>query len=187
MISGSARNRKLKVPAGQLVRPTSDRVKEALFNIISTRVEGSYILDLFAGSGSIGIEALSRGADKAVFIESNHRHASIIEENLKTCGFDLDVRLIRTKVSDGLRILYAEGVAFDLIFLDPPYMKDSVVATLADISRYHLLKENGLVIVESSKRDSMPQIVEDLQLLRVEKYGDTTLSFYGKLKYRSDY
>jgi len=156
-------------------------VKEALFNIISARVEGSYILDLFAGSGSIGIEALSRGAEKAVFIESNPKHVSIIKENLKTCGFDSDVRVIRTKVSDGLRILHAEEVVFDLIFLDPPYSKDLETTTLADISRYRLLKEKGLVIVESSKRDNMPQRVGDLQLLRVERYGDTTLSFYGKI------
>lgn len=178
MISGSARNRRLKVPGGLAVRPTADRVKEALYNILRDHVSGCRFLDLFAGSGSIGIEALSRGANMAVFVEANYRHAAIIKENLKTCGLESGARLIAAKVAEGLFLLAQEGQAFDIIFLDPPYLKSLEAVTLADIMRYHLLKPGGMVVVESSKRDHLPQSVDGLRLLRTEKYGDTLLSFY---------
>ncbi|WP_243124094.1 16S rRNA (guanine(966)-N(2))-methyltransferase RsmD [Pelotomaculum schinkii] len=180
MISGSARNRKLKVPGGLTVRPTADRVKEALFNILREHVPGCCFLDLFAGSGSIGIEALSRGASVAVFVEANHRHAAIIKENLKACGLEPSARLITAKVTEALHLLAREGQAFDLVFLDPPYLKSLEAVTLADIDRYHLLKPGGMVIVESSKRDCLPQSVDGLRLLRAEKYGDTILSFFRR-------
>lgn len=178
MISGSARNRKLKVPGGLAVRPTSDRVKEALFNILREHVPGCHFLDLFAGSGSIGIEALSRGASMAVFVEANYRHAAIIRENLKACGLEPDARLVKAKAAEALYMLAQEGQAFDIVYLDPPYMKNLEAVTLADICRYGLLKPGGMVIVESSKRDCLPQSVDSLRLLRIEKYGDTLLSFY---------
>lgn len=162
------------------MRPTADRVKEALFNILGNYVPGCRFLDLFAGTGSIGIEALSRGASMAVFVEANYRHAAIIKENLKVCGFECDARIITAKVTDALRQLAEEGQAFDLIFLDPPYLKDLEAVTLAIIVRYHLLKPAGMVIVESSKRDCPPQSVDSLRLLRTEKYGDTLLSFYAE-------
>lgn len=160
------------------VRPTGDRVKEALFNILRDRVPGCCFLDLFAGSGSIGIEALSRGASVAVFVEANRRHAAIIKENLKGCGLEQKARLIPAKVAEALRLLAEEGQVFDLIFMDPPYLKNLETVTLADIQRYHLLKAEGMIIVESSKRDCLPQSVDDLRLLRTEKYGDTLLSFF---------
>jgi 16S rRNA (guanine(966)-N(2))-methyltransferase RsmD len=162
------------------VRPTGDRVKEALFNILRDRVPDCRFLDLFAGSGNIGIEALSRGASVAVFVEANRRHAAIIKENLKACGLEPKARLISAKVAEALRLLAEEGQAFDLIFLDPPYLKSFEAVTLADIERYHLLKPEGVIIVESSKKDCMPQSVGDLSLLRTEKYGDTLLSFFVK-------
>jgi 16S rRNA (guanine966-N2)-methyltransferase len=161
------------------VRPTADRVKEALFNILRDQVPGCCFLDLFAGSGSIGIEALSRGANGAVFVEANHRHAAIIRENLKTCGLEPYARVIAAKAAEALNLLAQEGQAFDLVFLDPPYSKNMEAVTLADINRYHLLKPGGMVIVESSKRDCLPQSVDGLSLLRTEKYGDTILSFYA--------
>ncbi|TEB14531.1 Ribosomal RNA small subunit methyltransferase D [Pelotomaculum sp. FP] len=162
------------------MRPTADRVKEALFNILREHVPGCCFLDLFAGSGSIGIEALSRGASVAVFVEANHRHAAIIKENLKACGLEPSARLITAKVTEALNLLAQEGQAFDLVFLDPPYLKSLEAVTLADIDRYHLLKPGGMVIVESSKRDCLPQSVDGLRLLRTEKYGDTLLSFYAE-------
>jgi 16S rRNA (guanine(966)-N(2))-methyltransferase RsmD len=162
------------------VRPTADRVKEALFNILCGHVPGCRFLDLFAGSGSIGIEALSRGAIMAVFVEANYRHAAIIKENLKACGLEPGARLIPAKAAEALRLLAEEGQAFDLIFLDPPYLKNFEAVTLTDINRYHLLKPGGMVIVESSKKDCLPQYVDGLKLLRTEKYGDTVLSFYGE-------
>jgi len=180
VISGSARGRKLKVPAGLAVRPTADRVKEALFNILRDQVPGCRFLDLFAGSGSIGIEALSRGAGAAVFVETNHRHAAMIKENLKATGLEQCARLIPAKVAEALRLLAEEGQAFNLIFLDPPYLKNLEAVTMADIDRYQLLKPEGLIIVESSKRDCLPESVDSLKLLRTEKYGDTLLSFYGR-------
>lgn len=162
------------------MRPTADRVKEALFNILRDRVPGCHFLDLFAGSGSIGIEALSRGAGTAVFVEANYRHAAIIKDNLKATGLEPGARLISTKVAEALRLLAEEGQSFDLIFLDPPYLKSLEADTLADIERYDLLQQKGMIIVESSKRDCLPKHLDGLRHLRNEKYGDTLLSFYAK-------
>lgn len=168
----------MKVPRGLDVRPTADRVKEALFNILGSLVPGSHFLDLFAGTGNIGIEALSRGAGSAVFVEKNHKNAQVIKENLAATGLDGHARLIRRDVADTLPLLGREGQRFDIVFLDPPYLKDFEKRTLAGIVGHGLLKPGAKVIIESSKKDNLPRDVEDLKMIRQEKYGDTLLSFY---------
>jgi 16S rRNA (guanine(966)-N(2))-methyltransferase RsmD len=137
-------------------------------------------LDLFAGSGNIGIEALSRGAANAVFVENNEKVISIIKENLRITGLAGQGRLIRGEVAAVLSRLGSEKQVFDIIFLDPPYLKDYETDTLAGIARHRLLKPDGMVVVESSKNHHLPRIVEDLKIMRQEKYGDTLLSFYVK-------
>lgn len=138
----------------------------------------SNFLDLFAGSGNIGIEALSRGAASAVFVESNNVNTSIIKENLLVTGLFDKARLIRGEVVAVLSRLGSENRVFDIIFLDPPYHKNYEADTLAGIARHRLLKPDGRVVVESSKNQHLPRIVEDLEIIRQEKYGDTLLSFY---------
>lgn len=160
------------------VRPTADRVKEALFNIIGSRIPECFFLDLFAGTGNIGIEALSRGASSVVFVENNSKNIQFIKENLKITGLEKKARLICRDVPNALSLLGREGRKFDLIFLDPPYLKDFEASTLAGIVFNALLKTDGKVIVESSKKGTLPRNVEGLEMIRQEKYGDTLLSFY---------
>lgn len=160
------------------VRPTSDRVKEALFNITGSRIPGCFFLDLFAGTGSIGIEALSRGALKVVFVENNKKNMLVIKENLKITGLAEKARLVCQDALPALKLLGKEGLQFDFIFLDPPYLKDLEAGALAAIAGNSLLKQEGKVIVESSKKGSLPRQVAELAMIRQEKYGDTLLSFY---------
>lgn len=160
------------------MRPTSDRVKEALFNILGNSVPDCSFLDLFAGTGNIGIEALSRGAQGAIFVENNLKNILIIKENLSVTGLAEKARLLRGEVAAILSRLGSENQKFDIIFLDPPYLKDYETSTLAGIARHRLLKPDGRVVVESSKNHHLPRIVEDLEIIRQEKYGDTLLSFY---------
>jgi len=160
------------------VRPTADRVKEALFNILGGLVPGCTFLDLFAGTGSIGIEALSRGAAGAVFVEKFKENIGVIKENLTVTGMAGKARVLHQDVADALILLGMEGAKFDLIYLDPPYLEDHRISTLAGIARYGLLKPGGVAVVESGKKDSLPSEVEGLKMFRQEKYGDTMLSFY---------
>ncbi|HOV78529.1 MAG TPA: 16S rRNA (guanine(966)-N(2))-methyltransferase RsmD [Bacillota bacterium] len=180
MISGSAKKQLLKTPRGVDVRPTADRVKEALFNILGGRVPGSVFLDLFAGTGNIGIEALSRGADKAVFVENKIKHVRVIKENLKTTGFESKARVLHLDVADALHLLKREELSFDIIFMDPPYSKGFETSTLAGIAAFGLLKQHGIIIVESRK-DGLPSgEIDGLKMTRAERYGDTLLSFFSR-------
>ena len=145
---------------------------------MGNRVPGSNFLDLFAGSGNIGIEALSRGAAGVVFVEVNDKVLHIIRENLRITGFAGQARVMRGEAASVISRLGGEKQVFDLIFLDPPYHKDLETETLTGIARHRLLKPGGRVIVESSKDCHLPRIVEDLEIIRQEKYGDTLLSFY---------
>lgn len=160
------------------MRPTSDRVKEAFFNILGGRVPGCHFLDLFAGTGNIGIEALSRGAAAAVFVEKDARNIRVIKENLAATGLEAQARLIRLDVADALPLLGKEGRRFDVVFLDPPYLKDYEAGTLGGIAGHGLLRPGGWAVVESSKRDDLPREVGNLKMFRQEKYGDTLLTFY---------
>lgn len=179
VIAGSAKKRQLKAPKGSKVRPTADRVKEALFNILGPSVAKSRFLDLFAGTGSIGIEALSRGADEVVFVELGPPNTRIIQENLSLTGLENKARLLCMQVDEALSLLGREKQAYDLIFMDPPYLKDLISNTLVSVIKNGLLKPDGLLIAESSKKDIGHQNnVVALQLLRQSQYGNTVLSFY---------
>ncbi|MCR4400694.1 MAG: 16S rRNA (guanine(966)-N(2))-methyltransferase RsmD, partial [Syntrophomonadaceae bacterium] len=121
VIAGKAKGRKLKAPAGLDTRPMTDRIKESLFSILGARVPGSRVLDLFAGSGAVGIEALSRGAAWAVFVDRDARAVGVLKENLGTCGMDPAAEVYRSDVQRALQVLEERGCRFDLVFLDPPY------------------------------------------------------------------
>lgn len=135
-------------------------------------------LDLFAGSGNIGIEALSRGAAGVVFVEINDKVLHTIRENLCVTGFAGQARLIRGEVAAVLSRLGSENKLFDIIFLDPPYLKDYETDTLAGIVRHRLLQTDGMVAVESSKNHHLPRNIKELEMVRQQRYGDTLLSFY---------
>lgn len=178
VITGTAKGRKLKAPKGMETRPTTDRTKESLFNIIGLKAQDAYILDLFAGTGAIGIEALSRGAEKAVFVEHNSQAVKIINDNLTLTRLAEKAEILTMDSFRALERLAAANRPFDIIFIDPPYLKDLEKKALKIIDHHKLLTSEGVVITESSKRDQMPEKIETLQLVRQEKYGDSILSFY---------
>lgn len=178
VITGIAKGRKLRAPKGMDTRPTTDRVKEALFNLLGDKVYDAVFLDLFAGTGGIGIEALSRGAGRAVFIEKSPAALQVIRENLTITGLTEKAEIYRQDSVIALDMLGKRGVKFDLIYVDPPYLKNYEEKVLIKISDYALLNETGAIVVESSKKDLLPGQVGCLMMVRQEKYGDTLLSFY---------
>lgn len=167
VISGSARGTKLFCPEGLSVRPTHDRVKEALFSMLSANVNGAKVLDLFAGTGALGIEALSRGAASAVFIDVSSRSLKTVEENLHKTHLSLVARLVN---SDYLSFLNTTNDVFDLIFLDPPYCEEFLLPALKKIAEKKLLSPNGLIYCETEGEP--PQEIADLfTVVRDKKYG----------------
>ncbi|MDA8335749.1 MAG: 16S rRNA (guanine(966)-N(2))-methyltransferase RsmD [Peptococcaceae bacterium] len=174
IIGGTARGRRLAGPGAQQVRPTAERVREAYFNIVTPMVEGAVFLDLFAGTGCMGIEALSRGAREAHFVENHPEAVRLIRHNLGLAGFT--GRVHRAEV---MRWLAAGGhPACDLVFIDPPYGRGQAVAALAGISS--LLAPEGLAVAETGRREEPPGRVGSLALTRLERYGDTILTFFAK-------
>ncbi|MHB8170018.1 MAG: 16S rRNA (guanine(966)-N(2))-methyltransferase RsmD [Thermincolia bacterium] len=178
VITGRAKGRKLKAPKGMNTRPTSDRVKEALFNVLGEKVDNARFLDLFAGSGNVGIEALSRGAVEVVFVEQHPQALKVIRENLHLTGLQGHAQVIS---NDSIRVLDSLGrqeAKFDLIFVDPPYLKGYENGVLEKVNHHRLLAEGGILIIESSKRDKLPGEVGEIELNRSQHYGDTCLSYY---------
>lgn len=180
IIGGAARGRRLKVPKGQAVRPTAARVKESLFNILPHDFSGLRVLDLFAGSGNVSIEALSRGAANAVLIDESARSAAVIRDNLSRLGLSERAQVWTAPVFRSLRKLAKSGESFDFIFLDPPYDRELVGATLKTIAQCDLLSATGRVVVEHSAREAVRSHYGDLVLNDQRRYGDTQLSFFKK-------
>ncbi|CCO08510.1 putative methyltransferase [Desulforamulus hydrothermalis Lam5 = DSM 18033] len=178
VIAGSARGRILKSPRGMSTRPTADRVREALFNILSPLVPDSRFLDLFSGTGAVAIEALSRGAARAVLVEKDRQTAGIIYENLKLCGLLNQAEVLAMDVDRGLQVLGQRKDVFDLIFIDPPYRKGFEKPTIEKVLRHNILAAGGIAVVESNRADLPPDRVGNLVAYRCQQYGDTALTFY---------
>ena len=178
VLSGKAKGRRLFSVKGFNTRPTSEKVKGSIFDILSCDFEGQEVLDLFAGTGSLGIEALSRGALKAVFIESNRQALSALEKNLRNSGFFDQSWIMKTTVERGIRVLEKRANRFDLIFMDPPYDRGFLNSTLAMVSRSNILKDSALVIVEHSSSDSLECSIKRLALNDQRRYGNTLVSFF---------
>ena len=178
VIAGVCKGRLLKTPPNWPGRPTADRVKEALFNILSPVLPGSKFLDLFAGSGNVGIEALSRGAESVFFVEQDRRAVKAIFENLSALSLKNGARVLPADVFAAIKRLARAGECFDLIFLDPPYERHLERPALEKIAGSGLLKPGGIIIAESSKREVLPSRIDSLVLVRQEKYGDTMLTFF---------
>ena len=174
VITGTARGRRLKTPEGMDIRPTTDNVKESVFNIIQFDIEGRRVLDLFAGTGQLGIECLSRGAREVVFIDQNREAVKSIRENLKACGFSAPVLQ-----QDALGYLSA-CAPFDLIFVDPPYDAGLYAPVLERINSVDLLSDGGIIICESRRETAMPELTAPYLLRREYRYGKVKLSVYTK-------
>ena len=185
VIAGKYRSRPLQSLRGLDLRPTADRLRETLFNVLSggnpAALEGTVWLDLFAGTGAVGIEALSRGASMVYFVESSARAAELIRRNLQSLGIESRFELLKQDWSRALRALAANGVTADFIFLDPPYgMEDAYHQTLSSLANSPLLKSETIVVAEHQKRFDPGDVFPELQRYRKLQQGDAVLSFYRK-------
>ncbi len=177
VISGTARGTILKAPDGMTTRPTADRVKEALFSIIQYDLPGTKVLDLFGGTGQLGIEALSRGAKKACFVDANKNANTVIRENLKRTGFTESAEVIRT---DYLSYLKSTAEKFDIIFLDPPYAEVFLENALKMITEIDILQSGGIIVTERPVGKELLWEFEGFTRSRDYKYGTTLLALYRK-------
>jgi 16S rRNA (guanine(966)-N(2))-methyltransferase RsmD len=178
VIAGEFRGRKLDSFEGMDIRPTSDRVKESLFNILNEKVIDCSFLDLFGGSGNIGIEALSRGADKVVFIDSNIKSIKVLKGNLIKINKLDSVEVYNTDYETAISKLGLDKRIFDIIFIDPPYNMNIAQNAIIHIDKCEILSNEGIIIVEHDSKDVMPEKSERLIKFREKQYGGTKLTFY---------
>ena len=186
VIAGTYKSRILKSLKGLALRPTSDRLRETLFNVLAPNIAGSRFVDLFAGTGAIGIEALSRGAAEVVFIENHAPAATLIRRNLETLGIDSGVTVLAVDALRGLAMLAARknsgAPAFDIVFLDPPYAAaEDYSRVLEFMGSANLLAPRGIVVAEHRRNLDLPEVPGALKRFRVLRQGDAALSFYRHL------
>jgi 16S rRNA (guanine(966)-N(2))-methyltransferase RsmD len=183
VIAGKYGSRRLKSLRGVALRPTSDRLRETLFNILGPAVEGSLFVDVFAGTGAVGIEALSRGAGEVIFIEKHPAAVALIRENLATLGIESGFEILARDALRGLDLLATRRlgghVQGDFLFLDPPYAAEEDCARVLEfLDASHLLARQGIIIVEHSPRLALPERLSRLERTRLLEQGDAALSFY---------
>jgi 16S rRNA (guanine966-N2)-methyltransferase len=176
VIGGELRGRKLASVRGWDIRPTADRVREALFNILGSRPVGARVLDLFAGTGALGIEALSRGANSALFVEVAGPALKVIQKNIALCKLESRAQIVRLDIARGFGGLAAQRGTFDLIFADPPYRRDLIRPTLAALTRSGLPSTEALIVVEHDPAEPV-EPPENWQITDRRHYGQTHLAF----------
>ena len=179
VIAGTLKGRRLDAPTWDGLRPTSDKLRETLFNVLAPRISGARVVDGFAGTGAIGIEALSRGASAVAFIERDPRAADLIEANLARCGVQTGYAMVRTSFEKGVRSL--AGV-YDIVVLDPPYHQGSGddVSVVLELAASAMTPE-GVLVLEHAKRHAAPDATAALRRTRQIVAGDSALSFYARL------
>lgn len=177
IIAGEKRSRRIDAPEGQETRPTADRIKEALFSMLQMRVPGARVLDLYAGSGALSLEALSRGAAYAVLVDVSFKAGKVIRKNIETLSYQQKTRFINAEDMRAIALLEGEGERFDLIFLDPPYRMDT--KNTCERLALKLLNDGGMIVCEHDKK-TPPETPEGMHLFDRREYGMTGLSFYVK-------
>ncbi len=181
-ISGGALARRtIQVPPGEGVRPTSDRVRESLFAVLGAAVEAQAVLDLFAGSGSLGIESLSRGAARAVFVERDRRTLAVLRRNLESLGLTARSEVLATEASHALRRLTRGGARFGLVLLDPPYASELLSESLTSLADGALLDDEALVVCEHPSRQAPGENYGVLRRREQRRYGDTTVTVFARV------
>ena len=187
IIGGKARGRRLQTPSkgtakysGQHIRPTADRAREALFSIIGREVENATVLDLYAGTGALGLEALSRSAERAVFVDNSSQAVKIINKNIELCGFSDRTLVFKRDLSKGLSFLLKQlpGTTFSIVFVDPPYRKGLSTGMLQQLAESDLLFPDALVIVEEDAVIEPSAQVAELKLVEERRYGETAFWLY---------
>lgn len=177
VITGSARGTVLKAPKGMQTRPTMDQVKEGLFSAIQFEIEARRVLDLFAGSGQLGIEALSRGARRAVFVDASREACGVVRENLSRTRLQEKALVVQ---ADYLSYLRSCRECFDLIFLDPPYAEVFLESALKNISEIDILSDSGIIICERPSDKQLPTEIPGLSHYRDYRYGKAAVTLYRK-------
>ena len=177
VISGTARGRRLKELPGMDTRPTTDKVKESLFNIVQFDIEGRKVLDLFGGTGQLGIEALSRGAESCTFVDQSRQAVSVIQENLKATGFATQSRV---QQGDALAFLAGCRERYNLIFLDPPYHTELLENCIFSVAKFDILSEYGIMVCESADSAQLPELAAPYEKGREYRYGKIKLTVYHR-------
>jgi 16S rRNA (guanine966-N2)-methyltransferase len=178
VIAGKYKGRRLKGPEGLELRPTGDRLKESLFNIVGPTIAGTAMLDVFGGTGAIGIEALSRGASEVVFIENSDAGHRLILKNLKLCGIETGYRILQQDVFAALRLLARQGFTARVAFFDPPYDWAPYRDLLEIAFKRGLLPPNSIAVIEHHRKASLPESGDGFERTRIVRQGDHCLSFY---------
>ncbi len=181
VIAGIHKGRQLKAVPGNNTRPTTDKVKESIFQIIGPFFQGGKALDLFAGSGSLGIEALSRGMDNCIFVDKHPKAIQIIRENTSLLRLEEQSEIFRADAFRALAAVAKRELRFDLIFLDPPYSKISYLELLETIIKEQLLNDEGIIYCEHDLKDILPEQVSGLSLIKQLKYGTIGVTIYQKI------
>lgn len=178
VVSGKLRGMKLNTIEGDSTRPTRDIVKEALFSILMNDIEDSIFLDLFSGSGAVGIEAISRGAKEAIMVDLNPACVKIIRENVKKAKIEENVRIYNTDYKMALKKL--QGQKIDIAYIDPPYNREMGVDAVLRMSEYDLLSNEGIIIIETDSKEEIPSIIGRYEKYNYKRYGRNILSFYRR-------
>ncbi len=176
IIGGKLKGKKLAMINGISIRPTADRVRESIFNILGESVIEATVLDLFAGSGAYGIEALSRGAASAVFMDYSQKAISIIQKNVKSCGLEARVKIIRWNIIKNLNCLKSLTSSFNLIFLDPPYKQNCIKPALLNLLRNGSIEKGACIVVEHSYHEPIPENLLSIKLTDQRRYGKRLVS-----------
>lgn len=178
IVAGDFRGRKLHTPKDAQIRPTTDRVREAIFNIIASQVPRAAVLDLFAGTGALGLEALSRGASRAVFIDRSPEAVRLIQANIELCRAKDRAKVLKGPILPVIQRLAKQEEAFQLIFLDPPYGKGYIEETLLQLDK--VAQDDALVVAEHHIKDVLAQHLGEWIRTQERRYGDTAISFFVK-------
>lgn len=174
VIAGKCKGRPLKAVPGVNTRPTTDKIKESIFNMIGPYFDGGEGLDLFGGSGGLGLEGLSRGLEKVIFVDRDRKAVDVIKQNIKFCGFEDQSEVFCNDANRALKAIIKRGLKFSHIFLDPPYKIKELEAIILEIDKAELLTEDGMIIAEHGMDLVLPDTVGSLVLQRREVYGSTT-------------
>ena len=178
VLTGALRGQRIAHKISPGLRPTSDKTRKAIFDILQGRVEGKAVLDLFSGTGALGIEALSGGAARAVFVEMDRLRAMKIEENLKRLGLAGKSAVMTADAQEAVKMLAKRAEIFDLVFLDPPYSKNLALTTLGVIEKLKIVNPDALIVAECHTKEKLPEAVGRLKSIKTKVYGDTQVSLY---------
>ena len=177
IIGGNLKGKRLYSIPGTIIRPTADRLRESIFNILSFRVQDAVVLDLFAGTGAFGIEALSRGAESAVFVDNNKSVISVIDRNVRSCALDNSAKIIKWDINKNLNCLKSFSPAFNLVFLDPPYNQGLIQPALSNLEQSRSLGKEAYFVIEHSPLEKIPKDLSNFEVTDQRKYGKILVSF----------